>query len=46
MVEPNPSFNSGVQQVKPNDRGFISIADFLNANKHLLEQENAAQKQI
>ena len=42
MVEPNNNLNNGVRQVKPNDRGFISIADFLNANKHLLDQENAA----
>ena len=32
--------------VKTNERGYVSIADFLNANKNLLEVENAAQRQI
>ena len=37
MVEPN---NLKYQAVKANEKGCVSIADFLNANKHLLEKEN------
>ena len=40
------SQHSTVNSVKTNERGYVSIADFLNANKNLLEVENAAQRQI
>lgn len=32
--------------MKANERGCVSIADFLNANRSLLEQENKRQEQI
>lgn len=41
--------NAGSNVVRPvaaNERGCISIADFLNANKHLLDLENARQRQV
>ena len=40
MVESNTNNSQKLQPVKANERGCVSIADFLNANKHLLEQEN------
>ena len=35
-----------VQPVAANNRGYVNIADFLNANKHILEQENQLQRKI
>ena len=46
MVDSNAQQQNRLQPVKANERGCVSIADFLNANKHLLEQENEKQRQI
>ena len=46
MVEPSNKNSGQVQQVATNGRGYVNIADFLNANQHLLDQENQRQRQI
>lgn len=46
MVEQQKPAANRLQPVKENSRGYVSISDFLNANQHLLDEENARQKHI
>ncbi len=46
MVEQQRPAVNKLQPVQANNRGYVSISDFLNANQHLLDEENARQNKI